>query len=794
MRPADTRVPRTDGSPPSGEPERGVSSSDLRRGRSGEREKRARSAHKNAIKPGAVPRRSRPHLREGLISRPRLVRQLLDESQASTALIRSPPGYGKTSLLAEWIERDARPCAWVTLGTEHRHPAALMEAIGLALDELEPVDRRLLISLRRAASDRAAEPSEELLDALCAIVSSMGAERSPAVVVLDEAHVLKSRATGRVLSAVAGAIPPGAKLALASRRQPALQLGRMRAAGELLEIGERDLAMTAYEAHRMLRAAGLALDREALDRLLNRTEGWPAALYLAALALRPRAAADVAVERLGAADRAVHDYVRQELVSPLSKELREFLRRCSVLDQLSAPLCDTVLERSGSAGILETLAFEDLALLPLDADGRWYRCHGIVRDVLRAELEARESDSVAGLCARASTWFEEHGDIDGAIDHAVAAGETQRAGALLWSHAASFFMRGGDPRIPRWIVSLPDEQIARSPRLAVCAAFSYIIEPDLAAAERWARAASSALALQPSEAGEPVEGGIALIKAAIGRDGVGRMGREASQAESLLGGDSPWRSFCCLVQGVASHVSGERAAARIKLATGVRLSTALMPVVECLCVAQLAMIDAEDGDFERAADRAEVARTLVSSHALAHEPLAALVFAVSAWIAGRLGRGDEAKCDVTRATHLADQFDGYMPWYEVETRILIARASIGLADVATARASLSHASRVLRRISDAPEFHTWLDDGWADIDEHSASALTGPASLTIAELRILRFLPTHLSFREIGERLHVSTNTVKTQAHAVYGKLGAGSRSEAVARASALGLIEAAVV
>src|SRR3989440_592097 len=201
MRPVDTLVPRTDGSPPADEPGLGVGSTARRRGRSGESEKRARSAHKK-IKPRAVPRRSRPQLRDGLISRPRLVRQLLDESQASTALIRSPPGYGKTSLLAEWIERDARPCAWVTLRNEHRHPAALMEALGLPLDELEPVDRRLLISLRRAARERVPEPFEELLDALCAIVSSMGAERPPAVLVLDDAHVLKSRAAARVLSAV----------------------------------------------------------------------------------------------------------------------------------------------------------------------------------------------------------------------------------------------------------------------------------------------------------------------------------------------------------------------------------------------------------------------------------------------------------------------------------------------------------------------------------------------------------------------------------------------------------------
>src|SRR6476620_11327429 len=182
MRPADTLVTRTDGSPPADEPALGAGSTALRRERSGERDKRARSGKE--IKPRAGAGRSPPHLRDGLISRPRLVRQLLDESRASMAVIRSPPGYGKTGLLAEWIERDARPCAWVTVGNEHRHPAALMEALGLALEELEPVDRLLLISPRRAASERASEPSEELLDALCAVVASMGAERSPAVLVL----------------------------------------------------------------------------------------------------------------------------------------------------------------------------------------------------------------------------------------------------------------------------------------------------------------------------------------------------------------------------------------------------------------------------------------------------------------------------------------------------------------------------------------------------------------------------------------------------------------------------------
>jgi LuxR family maltose regulon positive regulatory protein len=346
--------------------------------------------------------------------------------------------------------------------------------------------------------------------------------------------------------------------------------------------------------------------------------------------------------------------------------------------------------------------------------------------------------------------------------------------------------------VGRWLSSFPDESVARSPRLALCAASAALLAPDLSGAERWVGAAANALALEDADAPQTLAGGVAMVRAASGRDGLRRMGRVAGQAGSLLGSESPWSGFCWLLQGVADHVAGERAKARSELTVGAGSSA--MPMAQCLCLAQLAIMDGEDAAWDRAADRLTNASELVSTSWLGDEPHAALVFAVSAWIAGRRGRGDEAKRDLTRAIHVLDHFDGFMPWYEVETRLVIARASIGLADVLSARASLSRASRVLRRLPDAPGFHAWLDDGWAEIDEHGASALAGPASLTIAELRILRFLPTHLSFREIGERLHVSTNTVKTQAHSVYGKLGAASRSQAVAEASALGLIEAAVV
>src|SRR4030088_201464 len=168
------------------------------------------------------------------------------------------------------------------------------------------------------------------------------------------------------------------------------------------------------------------------------------------------------------------------------------------------------------------------------------------------------------------------------MDHAVAAADTQRAGELLWGHASDLFLRGRDPRVLHWLSSFPEEQIASSPRLALCAAFAHLMTPDLAAAEHWSRAAASAVALRPTEASRALDGGIALVKAAIGRDGVERMGRVASQASALLGDSSPWSSFCCLLQGVADHVSGERPKARTALAAGVRLSATLMPMVQSL--------------------------------------------------------------------------------------------------------------------------------------------------------------------------------------------------------------------
>jgi LuxR family transcriptional regulator, maltose regulon positive regulatory protein len=212
--------------------------------------------------------------------------------------------------------------------------------------------------------------------------------------------------------------------------------------------------------------------------------------------------------------------------------------------------------------------------------------------------------------------------------------------------------------------------------------------------------------------------------------------------------------------------------------------------VEMLCLSQLAMITIEEGDWDRGVDLIARAVRQVERHDLSSYPASALTFAVSADVRSHVGHVDEGKRDARRAAHLLTRLGDFIPWYEAETRIMLARAALRLADIGAARALLAQASQLARLVPDAVVFGGWLEETWDLVDSAATAALAGPATLTMAELRILRFLPTHLSFREVGARLHVSTNTVKTQAHAVYRKLGVSSRSEAVSRAADIGLLD----
>jgi LuxR family maltose regulon positive regulatory protein len=701
------------------------------------------------VLPAARPRAA---FGQGLVARARLVRRLMEVRDVALAVLVAPAGYGKTTTLLEWAQHDERPFAWV------------------ALDRADDDPEHLLASLARA--------TDPLTRCGCGFV-----------LVLDDVHVLRSRAAIDVLAATVEHPPPGARLALASRRQPPLPLGRLRVHRDLLELTSRDFVMTRSEAAALLAYAGVELGAADVDTLLRRTEGWPAGLYLAALSLRDQPDATTAIARFGGDDRVVSDYVADTLLSHLAPEEVTFLQRTSVLDRLSGPLCDAVLLQSGSAGTLRDLARANALVVPLDRTDEWYRYHGLLAQMLRAELRRHEPHLERELHRRASRWHADHDDVDAAIRHASLAGDVQLAGDLLWARACWYIPQGHNATVRRWLGHFTDEQAAGYAPLALVAANAHLADGDRDLAEHWTDAADRALQGMPARA-PALEAGVAGMRAAIAREGVRRMRDDAACACALEADDSPWRSRHRLLEGTACHLLGERERAHTLLQEGSRRGVVAAPSVNALCLSQLALLAVERDDWDQAAELAARARSQLERFRLAGYPTMSLVLAVAALTEAQRGRVQAATDDCAEAARLLDGIDDFVPWYVAEVRIVLARVALRLSDVVGARAFIEVATLAVRSTPGTPVLDAWLKDASAQVQAYSSSAVTAPASLTAAELRILGLLPTHLSFREMGSQLYVSPNTVKTQAQAVYRKLDASSRSEAVARARALGLLE----
>jgi LuxR family transcriptional regulator, maltose regulon positive regulatory protein len=687
---------------------------------------------------------------QGFVRRSGLVRRLADAREATLAVIVAPPGYGKSSLLSEWAECDERPFLW----------------------------------LAHADAGGPGAP-----DALLRAIRSLTTQ-SDFVLVLDDAHDVPAAVLRDLTAVVMSELPEGSMLVLASRTEPPLPLGRLRALRGLVEVRVDDLAMIPTEASILLRKAGLELDLAAVETLVRRTEGWPVGLYLAALSLREQADLPAAVTGLRGDDHRLAEYFRDEVLSMMSPDLKEFAIRTSVLDELSGPLCDAVLERDGSALTLARLEHCNPLLRPLDAPHDRYRWNCLFRDALRAELRRTEPKLAQSLHRRASSWYDGRGDVDRAITHLVLAHDCVRAGDLLWANIVGYVSQGRNEIVQSWLTSFSYDELAGYAPLALSAAHSFLAAGDAAQARHWAVAAAAAMErghVSPGTAS--LTAGLAGIEAMVTRAGVGGMDEAAARACALEPDDSPWRPICLLLRGTALHLTGNRAAAMLLLDEGVDLSAAYAPTVTALCLAQAAMIAIEQRDWDAAAELTDRAGQVIEDRGLAEDPILALAFAASAASRAHHGRADEAKRDLRSSIDLLTVLGDFAPWYGAQARILLAHASLWLADVVRARTLLAEASRLARRTPGAVIFERWFEDAWSYMDALAETSLAGPSSLTIAELRILRFLPSHRSFREIAGQLGVSANTVKTQAHAVYRKLGAASRSEAVAHALDAGLL-----
>jgi LuxR family transcriptional regulator, maltose regulon positive regulatory protein len=695
-----------------------------------------------------------PRVGRQSVRRSDLLGRLEQASDCPLILVRAPAGYGKTTVLTQWAQANERPCAWVTVDDADAEPGILADSIAHALVA------------------RGITPGRGGTFAL----------------ILDDAHLVGSAVLRDAVLEVLGWLPERSQLAVSSRCEPALALGRMRAHAEVFELNAEDLSMSPVEATAALQLAGVDPGLTPVQTLVHRAEGWPAALALAATWAR-RALLSERVDPLAGDDYLFSEYFGAEVLAGLPPAVVRFLSQSSVLDRLSGRLCDEVLGREGSAAVLDGLARRNVPLRPLDPCHEWYRLHGLFREMLQAHLRRSEPEIASVLHRRAAAWHRRAGDIDRSLDHAASAGDLDATGHLLWENLRGFLADGRNHLVQQWLSGVAMEGFTGCPQLALAAAHSHLALGRAAEAEQWARSAGVRLTDWPEDITGPERAAVLIVHAWAARAGAARMGQAASQAYELLGDDSPWRASCCLLRGTAALLTGDEPEAELWLQEGAVRGALLAPDTASVCLAQLAVVASEQAQMEAASDYARRANAVMADHGLGSTPASALVFAVWASAAMREGRVDEAKAASARALTLLDQMDDSIAWFGAEARILLARSSLALGHVATARKLLAHASRLARRTHDVVVFERWFTAAWAQFDERAETALSGVALLTTAELRVLRFLPTHYSFHEIAQRLDVSSNTVKTHVHAVYRKLDACSRSEAVAHATTAGLL-----
>jgi LuxR family transcriptional regulator, maltose regulon positive regulatory protein len=722
-----------------------------------------------------------PPVRPGIVVRSALVDRLSAAQPPALISVVAPAGYGKSTLLAQWAERQGPRVGWVSADAHDNDPAVLLGYIATALDRIEPVGPAVF---RGLGSSAAAVTVPTLL------TSAIATMDEPVTLVIDHLEQITARESLDAVALLAVGLPAESRLAIGSRDRLPLPTARLRAQREIVEIGADDLAMSGSEAPSLLRSAGVELDGNDLTELVRRTEGWPVGLYLAALAARAGSSRPEVAAPFTGDDRFMSEYLRSEILDCVSPAESSFLIRTSVLTAMSGPLCDATLGQTGSGRVLEALEDRNLLVLPLDSRRQWYRYHHLFRDLLSAELERREPEAVAGLHQRAATWCEHHGMPEAAIDHAQAAGNADMVARLVLVNANHVWASGRAGTLRRWLRWFDDEGLIEAyPGIAAHGALMLALAGKPGDAERWAAAAESSTVTGVLDDGNTVEATLAYLRAVLCRHGVETMRRDAEEALDELDRASPYWATMLHTVGVSHLLEGDldRADARLAYAIDAAGDDGAVPFVSLL-LAERGIVAVERDEWADAEVLAERAVAFLGPGDFDNYWTSALVYAWLARVAVHRGDLELARAYVARAARLRHLLTYALPVVSAQALLEMARAYVALGDSSGGRTVLRQVRDVLQQRPSLGVLPRQVDELRATLDTMRLGA-PGLSSLTTAELRLVPFLPTHLSFREIGERLYISRHTVKSQALSVYRKLGVSSRSEAITCMHDLGLL-----
>jgi LuxR family transcriptional regulator, maltose regulon positive regulatory protein len=712
------------------------------------------------------------------VERERLFVRLRDGRGLKLSLVACPAGFGKSTLLAAWREREAedRPVAWVSLDESDDDAVVLWSHVVEALGRVCPAVRD-----STPAEAVAAAPLLEVV--LPRLVNEL-VEQAPLVLILDDFHRLSSAAARESVAWFVDHLPATVQLVLSTRADPALPLGALRAHGQLLELRADDLRFTVAEADEFLNGRlGLELADADVDLLVSRTEGWPAGIYLAALSLAGTADRPALVRAFDGTSAHVVDFLSTEVLGAYEPDMQSFMLRTAVLERLCVELCDAVLDEPISAGALGSLARSNLFLVPLDDQRRWFRFHHLFAQLLRVELERREPGIAPELHRRAYEWHREFGTTDEAIHHAVAAMAFGEAAELMTETWVHYVNAGRTSSVSDWLARFPVDVLDEDARLlAVKAWVSALLgqEDEMRATIARVRDLGGLQDGPLPDGFASLESSLSVLTATFGWGDVSAMIEHGARSAALEGPDSPWRPVVTWALGWGHYCNGDLdEAERWFEETRLLAPRTDQWIVGSAAIADLSLIAGLRGRRQEQMRFALEGVDMARERGLLDAREVGEVHTAYGLALATDGRREDALPQLEQGVFLRRLWGQHLDL--VDGLIALAPAVAGIGDRERAAALFREAEELVAGCPDPGVLPGRLAAA------KRAAGIGRPATagddLSARELAVLRLLSGGLTEREIGRELFVSFNTVHSHVKSVYRKLGVSSRADAVAYA-----------
>jgi ATP/maltotriose-dependent transcriptional regulator MalT len=726
-----------------------------------------------------------PQLRPGLLERPRIMQALDAGGDAPFTLVAAPPGYGKTTAIRAWCRRRGCALAWVTLDPRDNDPQRLWTYVATAIDRIRP-------GLGSGALQRLRIDGTSTEDQIDALVNDLGAYDGEIVIALDDVYTVTDHDCLESIGYALTRLPPRVRIVAMTRTSPELRLSRVRASGGLVELRARDLAFTRAETAELVDRSGLpGLDAEEVGMLWQRTEGWPAALALAVLWLRTVDDPRAAVHAFGAGHEFVAEYLSEEVFDSLEPDAREFLLRASLLGRFTAELCDGALERTDSATLLRGLESSSMLVTALERRG-WFEVHALVAEFAALRLASVDPGAAGRIHRRAAEWCRSHRMVSEALEHAAAAGDDALVAAILSEQQLTMFRDGGARTLLSWVRSLPEDIVLEHPTIAVGAATSaLVVGHGMLELRRYLHLVDRARTERDQDIGLYVRAQAEMVRAAtVGsvREAVER-GRLAVELAASGGDEALVAALGAYARALYLAGADDEAAAAATRAIE-HPDIERRPPGHAFARSTLALVAAGRGQVELAREHAATAKRIVGRVGNSRTWLGAN----AAVAVGSVLMADGHIVAAERELSYAEGFfhDEVPTIHHAWLVALLACVRCRRGRLDRAQSGIAAARREMDALSDVGRLRAIVDDlehdmGYARTRADRGELLTAPSD---AEAAVLRLLVTDLSVREIAAKLYLSPNTVRTHIRAIYRKLGVSSRAEAVARATAHGLID----